>query len=40
MGYSEKVQDELASAQETAIANKIIDMLQQRFIDIFFIFQK
>lgn len=29
MGYSEKVQAELASAQETAIANKIIDMLQK-----------
>lgn len=29
MRYSEKVQEELASAQETAIANKIIDMLQK-----------
>lgn len=29
MGYSEKVQAELASAQETSIANKIIDMLQK-----------
>lgn len=29
MEYSEKVQAELASAQETSIANKIIDMLQK-----------
>jgi hypothetical protein len=29
VGYSEKVQAELASAQETSIANKIIDMLQK-----------
>lgn len=29
MGYSEKVQIELANAQETAISNKIIDMLQK-----------
>ncbi len=28
MAYSDKVQAELASAQETAIANKIIDMMQ------------